>query len=390
RENVQKDPSWKTADDMLYGLMQKANQLLDHEQYERAQAVAAECDAALTVLGGCADLVDGVYDKRRAEIAGLHALACVGLGDLSGATKWYKQLCETDFGSSPQGGDLALSYLIGTHQYEVALQRLKTEKELFAAGRDTLSHYYVNTLLANELKCLTGLGRTKEALAKSMQIKTLTDSLYARENVDHIAEQSVIYKTKDMEMQLVEQNRLMERQRLIFVIFVVVIVVLIAFVFVLRYFGKKIRIKNRKAVEMIEELADTHEARRRIRTEPAETLSEDAVDADKAEFDAVDRVIVERRLYLQQGFSRDEAAQMSQMSPKHLSTLFKQYADGFPNYINNLRLEHSVKLLRSKTNYTIEGISRECGFQSRQTFHRLFVERYGMTPAEFRRGVNTK
>lgn len=387
RENVQHEPSWKTADDMLFGLMQKANQLLDHEQYERANAVAAECDEALTILGGCADLVDGVYDKRRAEIAGLHALACVGLGDLAGATKWYKQLCETDYGSTPQGGDLAVSYLIGTHQYEAALQRLNTEKELFAAGRDTLSHYYVNTLLANELRCLAGLGRTKEALAKSMQIKTMTDSLYARENVDHIAEQSVIYKTKDMEMQLVEQNRRMERQRLIFVIFVVVLVVLIAFVVVVRYFGKKIRLKNKKAVEMIEELADTHEARRIIRSEPAEMLADDA---DKAAFDAVDRTIVERKLYLQQGFSRDEAAQMSQMSPKHLSALFQQYADGFPNYINNLRLEHSVKLLRSKTKYTIEGISLECGFQSRQTFHRLFVERYGMTPAEFRRSANAK
>lgn len=113
-------------------------------------------------------------------------------------------------------------------------------------------------------------------------------------------------------------------------------------------------------------------------------------DADKAAFDAVDRTIVEQKLYLQRGFSRDEAAQMSQMSPKHLSALFQQYADGFPNYINNLRLEHSVKLLRSKTKYTIEGISLECGFQSRQTFHRLFVERYGMTPAEFRRSATEK
>ncbi|MBS7347933.1 MAG: AraC family transcriptional regulator [Muribaculaceae bacterium] len=44
-------------------------------------------------------------------------------------------------------------------------------------------------------------------------------------------------------------------------------------------------------------------------------------------------------------------------------------------------------LLKAKGNYTIEAVAEECGFQSRQTFHRLFIDRYGMTPAEYRKTI---
>ena len=117
-------------------------------------------------------------------------------------------------------------------------------------------------------------------------------------------------------------------------------------------------------------------------TEPQTVDSEE--DKEKALFDRLDRAIVSQQLFLQQGFNRDEAAALVQITPKHLSALFQRFANGFPEYINSLRLEHSVGILKSKPNYTIEGISQECGFSSRQTFHRLFVEKYGMTPTEFR------
>lgn len=55
-----------------------------------------------------------------------------------------------------------------------------------------------------------------------------------------------------------------------------------------------------------------------------------------------------------------------------------------------MRLEHSLELIRSNQEYTIEGIALDSGFSNRQTFHRLFVEKYGMTPTEYKRLLNAE
>ena len=71
--------------------------------------------------------------------------------------------------------------------------------------------------------------------------------------------------------------------------------------------------------------------------------------------------------------------------PKNkFANLFRTYAGvSFPDYINNLRLMYAVKLIQKHTNYTINAIAETCGMSSR-TFHRLFLKKFGVTPAEFR------
>lgn len=50
-------------------------------------------------------------------------------------------------------------------------------------------------------------------------------------------------------------------------------------------------------------------------------------------------------------------------------------------------MEYAAKLLKEKPNYTIEAIGTESGVPIRQTFHRLFVKKFGMTPAEYRKSI---
>lgn len=46
-----------------------------------------------------------------------------------------------------------------------------------------------------------------------------------------------------------------------------------------------------------------------------------------------------------------------------------------------------ITLLEANTPMSIEGIAQECGYSNRQTFHRLFVEKYGLSPAEYRKNI---
>ena len=52
-------------------------------------------------------------------------------------------------------------------------------------------------------------------------------------------------------------------------------------------------------------------------------------------------------------------------------------------YINQLRLDEAKKMLDSHSKFTVEAIAMECGFNTYQTFYRLFKEKYKLTPTEY-------
>lgn len=123
------------------------------------------------------------------------------------------------------------------------------------------------------------------------------------------------------------------------------------------------------------------------RTDPQ--LSKQPSDPSQPPTDTIQRLmkrIEEEELFRDANFSRNEAiALVPGLSLKNFSLQFnKCVGSTFPRYLNNLRLEYSLGLLRSTANYSIEGIALDSGFSCRQTYHRLFVERFGLTPTEYR------
>lgn len=58
--------------------------------------------------------------------------------------------------------------------------------------------------------------------------------------------------------------------------------------------------------------------------------------------------------------------------------------DNFSNLLNSIRLADAERMLRTKPDYSAEEIALSTGFGSRQTFYRIFVKTYGITPRQFR------
>jgi AraC-like DNA-binding protein len=57
----------------------------------------------------------------------------------------------------------------------------------------------------------------------------------------------------------------------------------------------------------------------------------------------------------------------------------------FSEYITSLRLELAKKFLSDPDNTsTIESIVEDCGFKSRSTLHKLFIQQYGVSPGKWR------
>jgi AraC-like DNA-binding protein len=59
-------------------------------------------------------------------------------------------------------------------------------------------------------------------------------------------------------------------------------------------------------------------------------------------------------------------------------------------YIHALRLNEARQMMDNDHNLTVETIASDCGFNNRQTFHRLFKEQYNISPAEYRKMVKNR
>ena len=67
------------------------------------------------------------------------------------------------------------------------------------------------------------------------------------------------------------------------------------------------------------------------------------------------------------------------------SYLTSVYGKSFRIWLSGIRLEEAKALMAVHPEYSNEVVSMECGFSSRVYFQRLFKERTGLTPAEWRR-----
>lgn len=64
-------------------------------------------------------------------------------------------------------------------------------------------------------------------------------------------------------------------------------------------------------------------------------------------------------------------------------TINLSFNQKFNDVINEKRIAYSQVLLKGQSNFTIEGVAYEVGFNSRATFYRAFKKHAGCTPSEF-------
>ena len=81
----------------------------------------------------------------------------------------------------------------------------------------------------------------------------------------------------------------------------------------------------------------------------------------------------------------DRIAKDLGVSKYALSRVFSgTFHSNFKQYINDRRLEYACFMLED-TNQSVTDICLDAGFESQRTFNRVFIEKYRMTPREYRR-----
>jgi len=105
-------------------------------------------------------------------------------------------------------------------------------------------------------------------------------------------------------------------------------------------------------------------------------------------FTNLDSAIRSERLYANPTFQRQDACDHFNLRREVLNQLLTDYANGqsFPTYINRIRLSEACRLLAAEPDKTVNAIAEEVGLSPRN-LRRLFVDQYGMTPTEYRQGL---
>ncbi|MFF2091313.1 helix-turn-helix domain-containing protein [Paenibacillus sp. NPDC058174] len=86
--------------------------------------------------------------------------------------------------------------------------------------------------------------------------------------------------------------------------------------------------------------------------------------------------------------TRQQLAGLLFLHPSYFNRAFKQvYGMSSIQMLRMLRLRRAVQLLE-ESDYTLEQIAAACGFGEANYFNKVFKERAGQTPGEYRNRIN--
>ena len=104
---------------------------------------------------------------------------------------------------------------------------------------------------------------------------------------------------------------------------------------------------------------------------------------------SLESVMIDDRLYINSSLKLADLADAVGCTPHQLSDLLNNtIGQSFHHFLNDRRITMAQSLIRSEEHLTLEAIGLSCGFNARSTFYKAFKKSTGLTPAQYREGVN--
>jgi AraC-like DNA-binding protein len=100
----------------------------------------------------------------------------------------------------------------------------------------------------------------------------------------------------------------------------------------------------------------------------------------------LEKLIATHQPHLDESISLGKLSSLLGITPHQLSELLNIHMSiSFYDYLNHLRYEESIKLLQNiQQEYSITDIAYRSGFNNRNSFYKVFKEKTGMTPTQFK------
>lgn len=379
-------------------------------------------DEAASCGGRCGDLVLANLDAAvvaaeagdRSRAAAYYAAARSGSMNMSarGSSPWDDPECQLL--------DARYNLLAGDEEYSMNIL-----KRLAATAPDS-------GLRLRALRLMAGVKEARKdyrgALALSEQAGLLADSVFSAWKLDNALQLSAFYKERELRGELLGHKVEIRFQRTVILFAFILVALLSALGVIALIRNKAVKRRNLALVKLIE---DYREAGKTSVEEAGGASAESAAvgfgdtavaaagepvcdgagvcaaageeageasgsvagelavpvgdsEANRADYIALRDLVRKNNLFLDTTLTRDKVVQLSGMNRNRLARVIQEYSGtNFSGFINLMRLDYSLTLLE-KGDSTVESVALDSGFGNVRTYHRLFKERFGMTPAEYR------
>lgn len=158
---------------------------------------------------------------------------------------------------------------------------------------------------------------------------------------------------------------------------------------------EKIEILKRQHDELAEQLkqgvADEMTLLRVQMREHRENIEKAADMTDEQLMVWIDSKMEETHLFTDSSLTLKSMANALGITQKRLAALFKNHPKygSLGEYLNEKRFLYACHLLREEPNWTIEAVGAEAGFGGRRTFQTEVKRRLGITPLQYRQGMES-
>ena len=386
----------------------KMSYLMTDSLYEDASVMALEREKQIKKMETLPDVPKGLVDMQYGYLYSKWAYNCYMEKKYEQAEKYFAMYQSTEYSRTPDGKMYSIPYLLASKHYKQVIDNSQEFKELMRKQQDTINAQYMN-VLEREVQAHMGMGNYKEAAILQGAIIAITDSINNRDKENAALELNTMYDTSEKEDYIAKQAFQL-KVRNITLTFLTCITLLTLFVLWRMWrFNHIIRYKNKILAKFINERLARKKDSQSLDIDEQLMISQDIEDEsilfddqeeisdgtgkasgeeeeNKKIFIELNRIVVQDQLYLSSELSREDLAQLVHLNNARFARMIKECTGtNFNGYINDLRIDYAIKLLKLHPNYTIRAIADEVGFNSTPILYNLFKKKTGMTPYEFKK-----
>lgn len=363
-----------------------AQRILDRlEHYEQHASAYAEDSYRLSWSDSPADR-DRYIDFSRAQANGFLAGAYAMTGDTPHARECLSRFNQSGYGHSFSARRMIIPAQMALGMYDEAMAT--SDEVVYRMGRDTINDDYA-VILRDRAVVARAKGHVDEAYnlmnRHANLVKVLSDSLHASEAHDYAAR----YHAQEQELKIQEAQTASRIKSIIIGVILLLFVIAGAFSFYYRHQRLIINEKNRALVRMINGTPFVAPVDEIEGAEDTDEVSESEESEDtSALFETIDTTIRTEHLYANVSLQRQDVCTRFCITRHTLNNLLAQHvgSSSFPQYINNIRMEEALPLLRDNASMTIAAIATAVGFTP-ANFREQFKRQYGVTPQEYRQSL---
>ena len=280
---------------------------------------------------------------------------------------------------------LCSNYYFKKGEYKTALGYIEKIEEESASGTSMPD----GDVMQIKSKILAALGDYEGANKVDNEYIELTDSLNQKKLSQRVSELQTIHQVEKLEFQAEQERLRAVNQRQFNMGLMVIVLLLTCFILIVIRNLNRTKQKNRVLYQRIQsQEALELEFKRKEEALRANLLLDEKTPEDQ-EADQIylclKELMKDEKNYIDRNVTRKSIASKLGTNERYLyETITKHLGLSFAEYINILRLDYAREMISQKLNeLDIADIAIMSGFGTRQTFHRLFRDRYGLSPSEF-------